>query len=271
MRHVMGVSWPRSGHHMLVRLLQLYFGPAFHYCEFHVGHPDHPDIERCCREAPCRHRDRIHFTKNHDFDLGLPQIPGQPYIIQYRDFAHSTVSEFETFVRAGGEDSAESFRRHVSEKFGRYRDFMAKWVEADFARGQLLLRYDAVLADPQAALNRAVRLFEPRAEPDAARLAHAVANVDGQKIERREVTLLPRSGVHADRDLRDFRYYDPALFEQIGRLRLSRAEVLRALPPGREPDEARMLDWQGYESVERLRRDLLGRRRFRYMFSRFFR
>jgi len=263
MRYVMGVSWPRSGHHMLVRLLSLYFGPAFRYCEFHVGHPTHPDIDHCCRTAPCHHRDRIHFTKNHDFDLTLPQNPNQPYIIQYRDFAHSVVSEFETAVRAGGIDDLGAFRHHVSRQVGSYRGFINKWVTSDFACGQLVLRYEAVLANPQEMLKRVLRLFEPNTEPDLAKIAHAVANVDGQKIERKEARRLVRSGVHAERNLQEFRYYDPALFDQIDRLHLSRKDVQNTFATylGQPPKEEEMLEWQSYETVEHLAQHLVNERK----------
>lgn len=33
MDNVIGVSWPRSGHHLLVRLLKFYFGDKMRYCD----------------------------------------------------------------------------------------------------------------------------------------------------------------------------------------------------------------------------------------------
>lgn len=52
------------------------------------------------------------------------------------------------------------------------------------------------------------------------------------------------------------------LFAQIERLRLSRDEVVKTFASDRAhpPGEARMLEWQGYESVEQLARHLRGKR-----------
>ena len=59
MDHVTGVSWPRSGHHLLVRMLKLYFGETFGYCDFYGG------IEGCCKTVPCTRTDSVHLTKSH--------------------------------------------------------------------------------------------------------------------------------------------------------------------------------------------------------------
>ena len=98
MERVIGVSWPRSGHHLLVRLLTLYFGETFRYCDFYGG------VDNCCKTAPCTRAD-IHLAKSHDFDLALPQIADRKYLIQYRDFVPSVVSNFELHVRNGAPDT----------------------------------------------------------------------------------------------------------------------------------------------------------------------
>ena len=76
MDYVVGISWPRSGHHMLLRLLKLYFGPSFGYCSLYGDRPEHPEVPQCCRCVPCTNAGKINFSKNHDFDLSP--------VIQYR-------------------------------------------------------------------------------------------------------------------------------------------------------------------------------------------
>lgn len=251
---VMGISWPRSGHHLLVRLLTGYFGSGFGYCEFHKAPPSLKDIEQCCKQVPCAHLGRIHFTKNHDFDLTVPQIAGQPYLIQYRDFLPSVVSNFELFIRTGGEDSAESFRRFASNQFTRFLDFSEKWVTSDFARDQMLVNYADLTADPQAALARIVTLFQPDVAPDMARIAEVVATVDGQKVERAKTTKIAGAGVHASRDVRDFRYYAPQLFNALEGLKLRREDVIKTFQEvlGRKPGESNMLRLQGQPDLDAL-------------------
>ena len=87
-RYVAGVSWPRSGHHLVQRLLQGYFGPHLSYDMFY-----HPELD-CCRVFPCT-RGRVHFSKNHDWDLSGVMSAGLPYLIQYRSAAAAAVSDFE--------------------------------------------------------------------------------------------------------------------------------------------------------------------------------
>jgi len=60
LRYVAGVSWPRSGHHLLQRLLQSYF-PSLLYCDFYGAETD------CCKRIPCS-RPKVGFSKSHDFN-----------------------------------------------------------------------------------------------------------------------------------------------------------------------------------------------------------
>jgi hypothetical protein len=75
LRYVAGVSWPRSGHHLLVRMLKSYFGKVFEYCEFY-------EPQQCCKQFPCARRGVVHFSKNHDFDGTANRLRDVPLIIQ---------------------------------------------------------------------------------------------------------------------------------------------------------------------------------------------
>jgi hypothetical protein len=235
---VIGVSWPRSGHGMLKRLLELYYGHGFRYCEFYRD-----DIE-CCRQFPCTQGK--HFTKNHDWELDLPQLSDRRYLIQYRSFIPSVVSNFELHVRGGGEDSETGFRRFASREFGRYRGFTRKWVTSDFVRDQLILKYEDVLADPEGEFVRTVAFFDPDTPVDAARVAEAVRNVASEQITAAEIRREARAGVRGERKVEDFRYYDPALFDQLARLALTREEVIEGFQAvlGRRPEEAAIIPHQ---------------------------
>ncbi|NVJ64837.1 MAG: hypothetical protein HWD84_11510 [Flavobacteriaceae bacterium] len=249
--HHTGVSWPRSGHHLLVRLLKGYFGERFGYCEFHQGHPTPKGLGPCCKRVPCAHADRVALSKNHDFDLDVPQIPGHRYLVQYRDFTPSVVSNFELAVRAGLEDSAKAFRGFASQQFDHYEGFTRKWVHSDFMQGQLLLHYDALTGDPEATLARVVQAMAPGAPVDAARIRDAVASADGQSVANRQITVQKGAGVRAMRRVEEFRHHDARLFAQIARLKLRRDAVLALFHDrlGRAPAESNMLAFQGYDSL----------------------
>lgn len=254
--HASGVSWPRSGHHLLVRLLTGYFGPAFGYCEFYNVKPSLKEIPVCCGQRPCAHADRIALSKDHDFELDRPQIPGQRYLVQYRAFAPSVVSNFELALRDGREDSADSFRVFVSAEFSRYLGFTSRWVHSDFANAEGILRvlYEDLVTDPCGILAEAVAYLAPGHAPQVSRIRAVVRAVDAQRVADRRIETLARAGVHASRRVESFRHYDPALFAQIEALRLPRDAVrarFRALL-GREPAEANMLRFQGFETLEAL-------------------
>lgn len=250
--HASGVSWPRSGHHLLVRLLTGYFGPAFGYCEFYNVKPSVKDIPLCCGQRPCANANRIALTKDHDFELNTPQIRGQRYLVQYRAFAPSVVSNFELAVRDGYEDSAASFRVFVSAEFSRYLGFTRRWVHSDFARAEGILRvlYEDLVTDPCGVLSEAAAYLAPGHEPDTARIRAVVREVDAQRVADRKIETLARAGVHASRRVEDFRYHDPALFALIEGLRLPRGVVQDAFRSllGREPAEDNMLRFQAFET-----------------------
>jgi hypothetical protein len=73
-----GVSWERSGHHLLERILIAYFGDEFGYCE-------HYSPDDCCKSVPCLKAGTINLSKNHDMKSIVPIVDGVKYIIQYRD------------------------------------------------------------------------------------------------------------------------------------------------------------------------------------------
>ena len=250
--YVVGVSWPRSGHHLLVRLLRLYYGPDFTYCGFYGQ-------AGCCGVAPCKKAGEIRYSKNHDFDGAVPQDPGQRYLIQTRGFAPSVVSNFELYLREGGEDSADSFARFASGQFAPYRAFQDKWITSDFASTQTVIPYENLVRDPATALTFALTTFE-HVQPDPDRLRATIAQVDGEEVAHRRIRPRPGTGVHAPRDVTQFRHYDARLFGYLDKLKLTRQEVndvFRRLLD-RDAAEANMLALQTNPSVAEVERMILG-------------
>lgn len=250
--YVMGVSWPRSGHHLLARLLRLYYGPTFTYCGFY-GQAE------CCGTAPCEKAGEIRYSKNHDFDGALPQDPDQRYLIQTRGFAPSVVSNFELYLRDGGQDDAQSFARFASAQFAPYRAFQDKWVRSDFARSQTVIPYEALIRDPATALTYALSSFDDR-PPDSDRLRAVIAQVDGEEVAHRRIRPRPGTGVHPPRDVTHFRHYDATLFGYLDKLTLTRHEVNDVFRRhlDRDASEANMLALQTTPSVAAIERMILG-------------
>lgn len=248
----MGVSWPRSGHHLLARLLRLYYGAGFAYCGFYGQ-------AGCCGQAPCARAGQVRYSKNHDFDGTLPQDPSRRYLIQTRAFVPSVVSNFELYLREGGSDDAASFARFASAQFTAYRAFQDKWVTSEFARTQTVIPYEALIRDPATALTYALSSFGDTA-PDPGRLRAAIAQVDGEEVAHRRVTPRPGTGVHAPRDVTQFRHYDAHLFGYLDKLTLTRQEVNKVFRRhlDRDAAEGNMLALQASPSLEALERMILG-------------
>ena len=247
-----GVSWPRSGHHLLARLIRLYYGPNFTYCGFY-GQAE------CCGKAPCARAGTVRYSKNHDFDNALPQEAQHRYLIQTRAFAPSVVSNFELYLREGGHDDAVSFARFASAQFAAYRAFQTKWVTSEFARTQTVIPYEALIRDPITALTYALTSFGT-CDPDPVRLKAAVSRVDGEEVADRRITPRPGSGVHPPRDVTQFRHYDAHLFGYLDKLQLTRQEVNRLFRRhlGRDAAEGNMLALQASPSLDALERMILG-------------
>jgi hypothetical protein len=261
MEHIIGVSWPRSGHHLLVNLLRAYFGKGFGYCEFYS-----PQLD-CCRSVPCARRDRIHLTKNHDFDLTLPQLEGQKYLIQYRDFIPSVVSNYELFLMSHPDqpDTRDTFAAFAGTEFGRHRAFMRRWVQSDFGKAQLQLSYEQLVTYPHDCLRLAVWWVDPGQPIDEARIERVVREIPGQKVENRKLEPLAGVGVHAPRDVTRFRHYDEKLFALLARLNLTRDEVVATFRRvlGRDPAPMACLRFQTLDSVATLDATLRDSKEFR--------
>src|SRR5215208_533293 len=78
--HLIGVSVPRSGHNLVVRLLQALCSDDLFYCERYR-------VETCCQAVPCVRRGtrEVSFQKSHDLELDLPRdVADAFYLIQQR-------------------------------------------------------------------------------------------------------------------------------------------------------------------------------------------
>ncbi len=210
--YVMGVSWPRSGHHLLAGLLISYFGKKeLHYCGFYAEQLD------CCRTVPCTRAGQINLSKSHDWELTAPKLQGQSYLIQFRRFIPSVISNYELHARNTKEDSAESFRRFAIRKSKQYCDFMNKWGDPGDpdARG-LRLSYEKLIEDTGGSLAQAIQLFQPDESPDPERIARAMASVEKETVEKGKTTLTKGAGIRPKTDSSEtFRHYDAALFKRL--------------------------------------------------------
>ncbi|RAZ90009.1 hypothetical protein DPM33_14255 [Mesorhizobium hawassense] len=227
-RYVAGVSWPRSGHHLMHRLALAYFGGDFRYCLFYTSDP------ACCGSAPCT-RLGMNFTKNHDFDLSVPILPDVPYLIQYRSLTPATISDFELYLLDGGADTKESFQEFARIRAEGWAAFMAKWVDSPVRFERLLVRYEDLVADPHRAFDAAVRFFAPGTKPDQERLARVIEGETHVAVTKQEgEKWTEKAGVRAFRKVEAFRFHDAGFFSELEAFAQEKRRSL-AVAPVAEP------------------------------------
>jgi len=189
MEYVQGVSFPRSGHYILVDCLKRYFEsyrecllygeegvmlpPAkpgqFSYCEWYTT----------CRQFPCKDPATT-FQKSHDFDLQLPILENQKYIVQWRHPVHALMSYFflwSTSVQQ--EPSQELWNTFFFETLSYWKEFYDKWVRSAATSDRYLIcSYEALMREPVHVLSGVVRMFRLHETPDQKRLEQIVFILD---------------------------------------------------------------------------------------------
>lgn len=219
-RLVQGVSYPRSGHGLLVRSLGRYFSAdrevrihrerlgrirrrlgrlemalrrtepdAFFYCEYY----------KHCQRVPCVDR-RTRLSKNHDFGLKMDSAGDVPYLVQIRDPLPALVSWFELSV---GEDrvtdDVDSWQGFAETKAGFYRGFRRKWVEPGESAELMIIGYADLVAHPVEMVRRAISYIFPDEEVDHARLSAVIDEMD----------------VGETREIERFRFYEADFFAHL--------------------------------------------------------
>ena len=209
------VSFPRSGHHLAVRLLSRYFSrdlqvlregyelpgllvaSPFVWCEFY----------RHCQTVGCVDP-RVTAQKSHDFDLRLVPPEGWQVVVQLRNPVPAIASHYRLLVSQGKLwDSYLTWRYHLYKDLRYYRRFVEKWICGPLGQNALLLEYDALLEAPAEQLCRLAHQIAPGRPVDRAFAERVVAV---EKVARRS-------------HLRAFPYYEPSL---------ARAVVHRLFPTG---------------------------------------
>ncbi|MDQ3774924.1 MAG: hypothetical protein M3461_11455 [Pseudomonadota bacterium] len=153
------MSFPRSGHTLLIRLLLAYFGSGFNYCEFYNG----------CRSWTCR-RPLSNFQKCHDLRLDTPQRPDLRYIIQIRHPWPAIVSQFRLkLARCSVEDTMESWERHRRKQLPYYSGFVARWALAGQGLQRVLVPYHRLVDRPVDMFAEIARLFANKVDVDRVR------------------------------------------------------------------------------------------------------
>jgi len=153
MVHVVGVSMPRSGHHLLEMILKNTLGAKCTYCEFYE--------KGCCKSIPCKSKvktikrnHKIFLQKSHDFNFSDQiVIPETFRVVQYRSPVPRSLSNYELYLMNGTEDNVSTFRRFLVDEALYFCRFYKKWIKTPSSK-LFILTYEELTADPLRALLR---------------------------------------------------------------------------------------------------------------------
>lgn len=194
MIHVLGVSMPRSGHHLLEMILKNTLRDAFSYCEFYEP--------GCCKAIPCTSEAKmaaresvIFMQKSHDFDFSDPlDVPGTYRVVQYRSPVPRALSNYELHLKNGHADTLRNFRDYLVMEALYFERFYKKWI-ANREAGFLLLSYEDLTSDP---LKATLDFFDYVSVPvNADRVNEGVARAVG--VRGREKAAFMYQNIYAHR------------------------------------------------------------------------
>ena len=209
-RKIQCVSFPRSGHGLLVKCLGQYFGSDFHYC---------PDVFRKVHfKDP-----KTNYQKNHDFDLCLPNTPLWYYVIQYRHPIESVISwykwEVDNAVKAEKNtrwrtlinrklplwnlytqrDTQQRWLEFVKLHIPFWQRFVRKWVIQNQNPNTCFVPYSELVADSCRVIWEVILFVNP------------FKPVNHEAVRQ----IVARNDIGIKHKVPDFRHYDTKLFRYI--------------------------------------------------------
>jgi hypothetical protein len=208
MKHILSVSMPRSGHDLLKRQLNAYYGEFFHYCEYYQP-------KNCCKQIPCTQIDRnlderhIFMQKNHDFKLKTPIFKNYRYIIQYRHPVPRVISYFEDIVRrTPKKDTKEEFELFLSQSINYYIQFYKKYIQSAKARlNCIIIKYEDLVSNNRETLRKIINfLNETTGEFDLTMYSNAAEELRYRTRNEK---------FKEQRKIVNFRYFDFKLFKSF--------------------------------------------------------
>ena len=165
------VTYPRSGHHLLMNLLCYYF--TDHKCEnFETGQFSYCEYYHHCQKIPCSHAATL--QKNHDFNLSLPKTG--KVIVQFRNPFNSIIS-YAKFEK----QNPTAWKQFATQKAQYWANFMKKWASHPTA---LIVPYEQLVAFPEKTLASVLDYYHGSHDP--ARIKQVLAAIP---IENRNKNL----------------------------------------------------------------------------------
>jgi hypothetical protein len=179
------ITFPRSGHHLVVNVLIKYFSKntkhreilgnqtrlyckntiaagKLHYCEYY----NH------CQSTPCSDS-KTNLQKNHDFGLNEGIDNNYRYIILYRHPLDAVVSWYRFFVEGSFlekifgifiNDKKESWQDFSKKAIIFWKNFIKKWLYQTHIEHKLLMSYEEIIETPIISFINVLKFIDPDSE-----------------------------------------------------------------------------------------------------------
>ena len=206
--HIICTSMPRSGHHLLVRLLTGYYQDKFIYCDYYGVHN-----KNCCNKIPCINyieklkSDFVFMQKSHDHSLKDPILDKYKYIIQYRHPIPRSISNFQLYVKKDREnrDTKEGFKQFLDIEFNYYMGFYQKWL-VGAKSNILLLKYEDLSASSLESFQKVVRFVENNEFFDNKKWSDAQKELEYRSKKKDK---------YQQNDISDFKFFEETMLKEF--------------------------------------------------------
>jgi len=135
MKKTLFVTFPRSGHHLVVDILQKYYGEEMRYCEMYSH----------CSRVWCTDSSTTH-QKTHDFGLDVPTDLDVRYIIQIRNAEDAIASWYKSAIIANWTN--QNWKSFLENGLSFRKRFLDKWIYGPTGHSITIVTYENLIADP---------------------------------------------------------------------------------------------------------------------------
>ena len=171
LRYVQSISFPGSGHHLLLDILLRYFSRCKHYPLTHgmnyrksvlyAGDFAYCESYQHCQNRPCTNQD-VKFQKNHDFPIHFPlgkvddtdnsHSKDTPILVQYRKDHRAAISSYKKrFLSENHHVTTEMLETY-------WQNFSSNWIETE-NKNIVQIAYEDLLNQPLQMSSQAIQLF----------------------------------------------------------------------------------------------------------------
>lgn len=151
------LTFPRSGHHLLVNMLRAYFGHELRYVESY----EHPEL---------LNQPEANFIKDHDFAATAQAREGWRVLVQIRDPMEAIASRWQAEHAKESEEARDDFFR---TQLAAYAQFCNRWVVPQ-QPNKLVIHYRELSDQPLETLLRVLRHVTSDGAFDPERLVGAI-------------------------------------------------------------------------------------------------